>query len=37
MARSNGDPVAGARRMAQDSGRPVATVRDARAMLDVER
>jgi uncharacterized protein (DUF849 family) len=33
MARSNGDLVARARRMAEDSGRRVATVDEARAML----
>jgi 3-keto-5-aminohexanoate cleavage enzyme len=33
MARSNGDLVARARRMAQDAGRRVATVAEARAML----
>jgi 3-keto-5-aminohexanoate cleavage enzyme len=33
MARSNGDLVARARRMAEDAGRRVATVEEARAML----
>jgi uncharacterized protein (DUF849 family) len=33
MARSNGDLVARARRMAEDTGRRVATVAEARAML----
>jgi uncharacterized protein (DUF849 family) len=33
MARSNGDLVARARRMAQDAGRRVATVEEARGML----
>jgi 3-keto-5-aminohexanoate cleavage enzyme len=33
MARSNGDLVARARRMAEDAGRRVATVQEARAML----
>jgi uncharacterized protein (DUF849 family) len=33
MARSNGDLVAKARAMAQDAGRRVATVAEARAML----
>ena len=33
MARSNGDLVARARRMAEDTGRRVATVEEARAML----
>ena len=33
MARSNGDLIARARRMAQDAGRRVATVDEARAML----
>jgi len=33
MARSNGDLIARARRMAEDAGRRVATVDEARAML----
>jgi 3-keto-5-aminohexanoate cleavage enzyme len=33
MARSNGDLVARARRMAEDAGRRVATVEEARRML----
>jgi uncharacterized protein (DUF849 family) len=36
MARSNGDLVARARRMAGDAGRRPATVQEARAMLGLE-
>ena len=35
MARSNGDLVARARRMAEDAGRRVATVAEARELLGV--
>jgi uncharacterized protein (DUF849 family) len=35
MARSNGDLVAKARAMAQDAGRRVATVAEARELLGV--
>ena len=37
MARSNGDLIAQARRMAEDAGRRVATVDEARAQLGVPR
>ncbi len=37
MARSNGDLIAAARRMTEDAGRRVATVEEARGMLDVPR
>jgi 3-keto-5-aminohexanoate cleavage enzyme len=35
VARSNGDLIAKAAQMARDSGRPLATVTEARAMLGV--
>jgi uncharacterized protein (DUF849 family) len=37
MARSNGDLIAAARRMTEDAGRRVATVEEARGMLDAPR
>jgi len=37
MARSNGDLIAKARQMAEDVGRRVATVAEARALLGVPR
>ena len=36
MARSNGELIAKARQMTQDSGRRPATVQEARALLGIE-